>query len=104
MILCRRARLATALACLCFSIPSAAVAQQPAPPAQDKEKAKPPEAAKPPENPQPNKQNPFEAVPLSSTIISFQQSVMDGGDKKPQLLSLMRIWDVILAASHAGMR
>src|SRR5204863_9926229 len=64
MILCRRARLATALACLCFSIPPAAVAQQPAPPAQDKEKAKPPEAAKPPENPQPNKQNPLEAVPL----------------------------------------
>src|SRR6266568_3348416 len=64
MILCRRPRLTTALVCLCLSIPIAAVAQQPAPPAPGQ--AKPPETAKPPENPQPNKQNPFEAVPLSA--------------------------------------
>jgi outer membrane protein insertion porin family len=60
MILCRRPRLATALVCLCFSIPPAAVAQKAAPPAQDSEKAKPPEP------PQPKKQNPFEAVPQST--------------------------------------
>src|SRR6266481_5217348 len=74
MILCRRPRLATALVCLCLFIPIAAVAQPPAPPAQQPAPpAKPPEAAKPPESPQPkespqqpNKQNPFEAVPLSA--------------------------------------
>src|SRR5437868_14105970 len=58
MILCRRPRLATALVCLCFSIPPAAVAQQPAPPAQDSEKAKPPQQKK--------QQNPFEPVPQST--------------------------------------
>src|SRR5262245_59149960 len=46
MILCRRPRLATTLAVLCFSLPSV-VAQQAAPPQQ-------------------KKQNPFEAVPQST--------------------------------------
>src|SRR4051812_23517030 len=67
MILCRRPRLTTALVCLCLSIPIAAVAQQPAPPApQAVPPAKDSEKAKPPETPKPAKQNPFEAVPLSS--------------------------------------
>src|SRR5467141_2516578 len=57
MILCRRARLAIALVCLCFSIPYAAVAQQAAPQAQ---------GAKPPQPPQQKKQNPFETVPQSA--------------------------------------
>src|SRR5438876_11441116 len=58
MILCRRPRLATALVCLCISTPFAAVAQQPAPKAQESEKAKPPEQKK--------QQNPFETVPQST--------------------------------------
>src|SRR5262245_61505831 len=62
MILCRRPRLATALVCLCFSIPPAAVAQQPAPPAPETDKAKP--AAPLPQ--QKKQQNPFEAVPQST--------------------------------------
>src|SRR5258705_6129439 len=49
MILCRRPRLATALVCLCASIPPAAVAQQATPPPQQKKQ-----------------QNPFEAVPQST--------------------------------------
>src|SRR5712691_6345693 len=53
MILCRRPRLATALVCLCLSIPPPAVAQQATPPAQQ------------PPAPQQKKQNPFEAVPQS---------------------------------------
>jgi outer membrane protein insertion porin family len=60
MILCRRPRLATAVVCLCFSIHSAAVAQPPAPPAQDTEKAKPPAPQ------QKKQQNPFEAIPQSA--------------------------------------
>jgi outer membrane protein insertion porin family len=61
MILCRLPGLATALVCLCFSVPYAAVAQQPAPPAKDNEKAQTPQA------PQQKKQNPFETVPQGAT-------------------------------------
>jgi outer membrane protein insertion porin family len=56
MILRRRHCLAIPLVCLCCSIPNAAVAQQPAPPAQDKGNT--------PATP-PKQTNPFEVVPLA---------------------------------------
>src|SRR5271165_9468 len=60
MILGRLSSLMTALLCLCLSLPVAVVAQQAAPPAQANGQAQPAQA------PQPNKQNPFEAVPQTT--------------------------------------